>query len=291
MDLSQLQPRTVNVTVQVDHPGCRPATVAVPVVLRPPMLVGLSTTAGALTRQSALDFPNIGYFRDFGNDGDDPDRLPELTPHGTGKPVDLPNAVAHHSWKDDVEQLGGWLNGIRRPSYLTWWHEPPGDVTSLAYRATGARVSQIIDAHPNRRWVLGHGPIVPRFWLDEKGGDPLDWAYPGMTHYGIDCYGRDTTAYRPASRLFGAAFNKVRAAAPGVRLLVPEYGRTRVSADTTGVGRAAAIREDLGWLRQQPDVDAVAYWSNTVREKDGTLIDYRIAADSPEAAALREAMR
>ncbi|PTA46220.1 hypothetical protein [Micromonospora sp. RP3T] len=227
-----------------------------------PLLVGMSAEKGARTRQVVADYPDIRYMRDYGTDGPDADALPELPALDAGKFVDAPSAVMHVSWKDDVEQLAGWLDGARRPIYLTWYHEPMGDVTPATYRATAARVTQLVAGHPNRRWVLGHGPIVTRYWLDEGGGNPADWAYPGMTHYGVDCFSRDTAAYWPASRMFGVAFGKVRAACPGVRLLVPEYGLSRTTADTTGAGRAQAVRDHVGWLRQQTDVDAIAYWNN-----------------------------
>lgn len=286
MDLTPLQPRTVSLTVQVDDPAYRPTSATVAVELRPPMLVGLSTTVGAPTRQAVADYPGIRYMRDFGVDTADADRWPELPPHNGGKFGDAPDAAMHVSWKDDVEQLTTWLDGVNRPVYLTWWHEPMGDVAPVTYRATAARVSQIVSAHPKKRYVLGHGPIVTRYWLDEDQGDPRVWAYPGMTHYGIDCYSRDTVAYWPASRMFGAAFAKVRTAQPGVRLLVPEYGLTRTAGDATGEGRARAIRDHVAWLRQQADVDAVAYWSNAVVDAD-----YRIAAGTPEAAAWRAAQQ
>ncbi|RZU74500.1 activator of Hsp90 ATPase-like protein [Micromonospora kangleipakensis] len=48
-----------------------------------------------------------------------------------------------------------------------------------------------------------------------------------MTHYGVDCCSRDTSTYWTAFRMFGLAFGKVRAAYPGIRLLVPENGLSR----------------------------------------------------------------
>ncbi|MFC4145091.1 hypothetical protein ACFO0M_02375 [Micromonospora mangrovi] len=227
-----------------------------------PLLVGMSAEKGARTQRIVAEYPDIRYMRDFGTDGPDADVLPELPALNAGKFVDAPSAVMHVSWKDDVEQLTSWLDGLSRPIYLTWYHEPMGDVAPATYRTTATRVSQIVAAHPKKRWVLGHGPIVTRYWLDEGGGNPTDWGYPGMTHYGIDCYSRDTATYWTASRMFGVSFGKVRAAYPGIRLLVPEYGLTRTTADTTGAGRAQTLKDHVTWLRQQADVDAVAYWNN-----------------------------
>ncbi|MCW3815055.1 hypothetical protein ONA91_11370 [Micromonospora sp. DR5-3] len=267
----------VTLTATVRDPAGRTATAATTVTV--PLLVGMSTEKGAPTQQIVANYPNLRYMRDYGVDTDG-DKLPELPPLNAGKFVDAPSAIMHVSWKDSVEQLSTWLNGLARPVYLTWYHEPMGDVTPATYRTTGTRLSQIVAAHPNRKWVLGHGPIVTRYWLDEGGGNPTDWGYPGMTHYGVDCYSRDTATYWPASRIFGTAFGKVRAAYPGVRLLVPEYGLVRTTADKTGTGRAQAMKDHVTWLRQQAYVDAVAYWNNWA--------EFQLAYPSPEATAWRD---
>ncbi|MBM0228045.1 MULTISPECIES: hypothetical protein [Micromonospora] len=251
---------TVTLTATVRDAAGRTATATAMVTV--PTLVGMSAEKGARTQRIVADYPAIRYMRDFGSDTGDADALPELPPLTAGKFVDAPAAVMHVSWKDDVEQLTTWLDGLTRPIYLTWYHEPMGDVAPATYRATATRLAQIVAAHPRRRYVLGHGPIVTRYWLDEGRGNPTDWGYPGMTHYGVDCYSRDTSTYWTAARMFGVAFGKIRAAYPGLRLLVPEYGLSRTTTDTTGAGRAQALRDHVTWLRQQADVDAVAYWNN-----------------------------
>ncbi|MEE3920610.1 hypothetical protein V2I01_27325 [Micromonospora sp. BRA006-A] len=43
---------------------------------------------------------------------------------------------------------------------------------------------------------------------------------------------------------------------------MPEYGLSRIATDATGAGRARTIREHVTRLRQQNDVDAIAYWNN-----------------------------
>lgn len=256
------------------------ASVSVDFTVRSPR-VGMSTAPGGPTEKMLAAYPRVRYMRDFGKDGADGDKLPELPPHTAGKMVAAPaDCIVHVSWKDDVAELATWLNGLRRPIYLTWHHEPMGDVAPATYRSTAARVAQIVAAHPKRHLVLGHGPIVTRYWLDEGGGNPADWWYPGATHYGIDCYSRDTTAYWSPARMFGTAFAKVRTNVPKARLLVPEYGLMRTTADTTGAGRAKAIREHLAWLKQQPDVDAAAYWNN--------WDEYEISSHPLESKAWRD---
>ena len=266
--------RTVTLTARVrdaaGHVTTTSGTVAVPT------LVGIDAPTGSEWNAAMTTFPGARYWRDFGSDGPDADTLPELPNMGAGKFLTAPaGSVPHVSWKDDVEQLGGWLDGVNRSIYLTWYHEPMGDVTPTTYRATGARVSQIVAAHRNRRFVLGHGPVVTRYWLDEGGGNPADWMYPGATHIGVDCYQDTPTAssYWAVSRMFGVAFGKIRTAFPGIRLWVPEYGITKLSTDSTGTGRAQAIRSQITWLKGQPDVDGVAYFHNQAQFAKFALTD------------------
>ncbi|MEU0078584.1 glycosyl hydrolase [Micromonospora tulbaghiae] len=261
--------RTVTLTARVrdraGHTAVRTTQLTVP------LLVGVDSPVGAEWTNTLAQYPGIVYTRDFGSGSPT-----NLTAFGAGKFAALPpNAIMHCSWKGNVEQLSTWMNTLNQRIYLTWYHEPMGDVDPASYRATATRMAQIIAAHPRRKWVLGHGPIVTRYWLDERAGNPADWAYPGMTHYGIDCYQDTPTAssYWPASRMFGVTFDKVRAAYPGIRLWVPEYGITRLNSDTSGAGRAAAIRDHLAWLRGQQDVDAVAYFHNQAQFAKFALTD------------------
>lgn len=209
-------------------------------------------------------FPGVRYTREFGKDTGDTDSLPELPQHGTGKMALGDDVLVHVSWKDDVEQLKPWLDALTRPVLLTWWHEPMGDVTPERYRMTVARVREIIDEHPKRDLVLGHGPIITRAWLMSKNGDPDDWAYDGMTFYGVDCYNDHSTRYRPGDELF-APLDALRRRYPGIDLVVPEYGVERLATDPTGEQRAQVMREHHRYLLQRQeqhgDILAVAWWN------------------------------
>lgn len=276
--------RTVTLTGRVRDAAGHTATATTTVAV--PLLVGMDAPNGPEFRTAVSQYPGMRYSRDFGVDFGDADSLPELTAHGTAKLADMPaGCIPHVSWKDDVEQLTSWLDGLNQRTYLTWYHEPMGDVTPATYRSTGARLSQILAAHPKRTLILGHGPIVTRYWLDEGGGAVTDWGYTGMTHYGIDCY-QDTpsaASYWAVSKMFGVAFGKVRAAFPGVRLWVPEYGITRLNTDTTGAGRAQAVRDQVTWLKGQPDVDAVAYFNNMAQ-----FPKYALTVGTPESQAWKD---
>ena len=225
-----------------------------------PVLLGATAMPGPDTAATVKAFPGIRYMRDFGKDTGDPDSLPELPPHGAGKWLAKPpGCLLHVSWKDDPEQLGPWLDGLAEDIYLTWWHEPMGDMDPAAYRTAGERVAHIIAAHPNGRRVLRHGPIVTRYWLASKGGDPLDWWYPGASMYGVDVYNDSKVRYREPDELFGIPFAIIRRILPGVPLVVPEFGLALIDGDT-GAGRAAVMARHADWLRGQPDLLAVGWW-------------------------------
>jgi len=253
---------TVAVRVTVRDRSGASAVRDVTVVEQPRVLLGMDANpADWAATLAAFGAGNIRYTRDFGKKIGGA-VLPSLSAHGTGKAVGASaNCVIHYGWKTDVEQLSSWLDGLTRRSYLSWHHEPMSDMTPAAYRATAGRITQILAGHPKRHLVLGHGPVTTRYWLDEGKGDPDDWAYPGMTHYGVDCYNGWTDRYRTPAQMFGVAFGKLRTRYPGIRLWVPEYGVERNPNDPTGSGRVAAIDAQVRYLLVQPDVDGVGWWN------------------------------
>ena len=227
---------------------------------------GATAYPGEPTKQTLSGFPGMGYMRDFGKDLGDTDSLPELPSHTSMKmTLPGPDVLVHVSWKDDVNQLPGWLNGLTRPILLTWWHEPHGDMTPAAYRATAAKLQPIISAHPRGHLVLGHGPAVTRYWMDDKPNtNPMDWWYGGATFFGIDAYNdgpkTDTEYYPSAEYMFSTGVEFARSL--GVPFVVPEYGLKRITADATGQGRAGAMSAHGAWLRQQSDCLAVGWWNH-----------------------------
>lgn len=268
--------RNVTLTRTVRDTQNNPTTVSKVIQIGSYLRVGMDAPNGTAWGQAVTDFPKVTYTRDFGSPTN-------LTAVGTGKWTALPaGAIMHASWKGDITTLGAWLDTLTRPVYLTWYHEPMGDVVPATYRSTAGQITGIVNAHPKKALVLGHGPIVTRYWLDEGGGSPTDWGYPGMTHYGIDCYQNTPTAsaYYDTTKMFTTVFNKVRAAYPGVRLWVPEYGIAKLNSDSTGSGRANAIRNHVQYLRTLTDVDVVAYFNNAVQ-----FPQYAITATSPEGQA------
>lgn len=248
------------------------------------MLLGMEGTNGAPTQSIVAEYAPQ-YMRDFGADGGDADTLTELGNKAAGKWFDAPNVVMHASWKDDVNQVSTWLDDLDRQIYLTWYHEPMGDVSPATYQSTCATMVSLINAHPNKALVLGNGPIVTRYWLDEGGGNPTDWGYTGMTFYGVDCYSQSTSSYWTPEQMFVPSFSKIRTAYPGIKLMVPEYGIVPISSDNTGNGRAAAIKSHIRWLRTQPDVLAAAYFNAA-----GSIPAVPFTVNSPEGQAWKELM-
>lgn len=244
-----------------------------------PPLLGMTAQPGD-TALTFSTFADIAYFRDFGKDTADPDSLTELTPHGTGKLAQAPAAcVAHVSWKDDVEALGPWLSAAPgdRSYYVTWHHEPMGDMTPAAYRSSAGKIPQILAGHPKAHLVLGHGPVVTRYWLEQPGNSAADWAYPGMTFFGGDCYNGSTSFYRTPAQMFGSTATAARSF--GVPWLVPEYGIERITTDGSGAGRAQTMRDHIAWARTQPDCLAIGWWN---------IGGDRITGLEPEQTAWRE---
>lgn len=217
----------------------------------------------------------VAYTRDFGL------KKGQLLPPHDGSKMTVPDSViVHVSWKGPMAQLSAWLDELRRPIWLTRRHEPHGDIAPAALRAECAEMTEVVDGHPNRDLVLGHGPIVTRYWLTKSDSDPADWWYDGATFFGVDAYnGQDMTHYRSAEEMFGAAAAFARRL--GVPWMVPELGAERIDADTSGTGRAAAIRAWITWLRAQPDCLAAGWWWH-----GGDLP----APGSPEETAIIEAM-
>lgn len=265
----------VDVTVTVRDATGNTTTRTVAVVQRPRF--GVNCSAGEFA-QTLVDFPGIRYHRDFGADGPDSDTLTEPPSHSSTKQTLAPaSCVMHVSWKDDPNLLDAWLSAAppERRYWLTWHHEPMGDVAPATYRASAVRFSEILATHPRRQQVLGHGPIVTRYWLDNAGGNPADWWYPGATLYGGDCY-TGGAAYLTPEEMFGGTAQAARDR--GVPWMVPEWGGERIPSDPTGAGRAAWIRDCADYLREQPDCLAAGWWNFTA---------WKISTD-PERAVYRQ---
>ncbi|HEY9415034.1 MAG TPA: hypothetical protein VIQ30_09775, partial [Pseudonocardia sp.] len=261
------------------------------------MRIGMDLPLGTEWTNGVANYPGIAYTRDFGRDnvwGTDADALTEPTKYGTGKFVALPpGAVMHLSWKDDPNLLTQWLDDLpalpaNHPGfYISPWHEPRDEVdggqfTTATFRSWGQTLSNIKATHPRGNVIKGVGPVLTRFDLDEQNVDPTQYGWAGMDFFGIDCYWQGTSSYPTTAQMFDVVFNKVRTAYPGMRILVPEYGLLRTTADTTGAGRASTITTHINYLKSLGYVDAVAYFNSP-----GSIPGVEFSSTSPEADAWR----
>lgn len=261
----------------------------------PSILVGLDALPGNIAGDVIL-FPGIKYHRDFGSGSPTGPVM-----YKTGQrwaAIDTDNgAVMHLSWKGDPYLLEDFLDSI--PSspptgfkgvYVSWWHEPEDDVrggtlSTATFRANGAILTSIKNSHPKGHWILGCGPIMTRYDLDELDTDPAEYGWAGMDFYGFDAYQSSTSGgYYSNQKMFGYVIDKIHSVYPGIPILIPEYGMVKQTSDTTGSGRAAAITNHISYLRSRGDVLAIAYFNET-GSIPGVPLD-----DTPSADAWRAAL-
>lgn len=264
--------------------------------VEPTMLVGLDCLPGNTATDFQL-FPGVMYHRDFGVGSPT-----TPTPYGTGLRWENlpPGAVMHISWKGSPSLFTGFLDSIPdvppahfKGVYVTYYHEPhdevrDGVITTAQLRSGGETLTNIKNTHPKGHWVLGIGPILTRYDLDEAPfrANPGDYGWSGMDFFGVDCYQSATNVpYYDNQKMFGFVFDRIHAVYPGIPLMIPEYGIVRnTGTDPTGANRATAITNHIAYLRQRGDVLAIAYF-NEIGSIPGVPLD-----DTPSADAWRAAL-
>lgn len=182
-------------------------------------------------------FPNSRYRRLF-SDGN----WSELPAMLAQEPSEV---LAHVSAKQHtLASLYDLLDVLERDIWLTYYHEPMGNVAPADYRATAATVAAQIAAHPNGHRVLLNGPNLTRYWIDpapsQGQGNPDDFWYDGATAFFNDCY-TGGAQYRTPSNMFDLTVQY--AASKGVPWAVPELGGQRIASDTNGSVRAVWLRD------------------------------------------------
>lgn len=258
------------------------------------MLVGMDSLPANLAGDVA-SYPGIMYHRDFGVGNPT-----TPTPWNTGQRwAALPQgATMHISWKGDPTALTAFLDSIPdvppvwfQGVYCSHKHEPydevkGGQYTAAQFRSYNITAMNIRNTHPKGHWILGMGPILTRYDLDEATppADPAEYGWPGMDYYGVDCYWSKTSGGYPSTyNMFEKVFDLVLAAFPGIKLMVPEYGMVLQSGDS-GTARASAITSHISYLRGRGDVLAIAYF-NEIGSIPGVPLD-----DTPSADAWRAAL-
>lgn len=159
------------------------------------------------------------------------------------------------------------------------WHEPEDDVeagrfTVAQYQAMWDHLTPIA-----RQTKVRLAPILMRAtYAGQKGRKPADYLPSDYDFVGVDAYVAGSIGV-PAAQV-GSLLDPVRAAAPGKRILVGEFG---VGQKVTGQARADLIGQCAGYFRQAADVEAVCWFFG---DKPAT-IEWRLSA--AEAAAWKAA--
>lgn len=238
---------------QVDYSGTAPA--------KHSFLLGMTSPPGTAHNQMVAAFPGLELTAEFGPNSPNT----TLPPWGSGKQGNFPG-LFWFSWKAAPTLVGPWLDSAppnAEPFYLTWHHEPHGDMTPALYRQNAGIALDIIESHPRRDLVLGFGPVVTRWWLANSNGNPADWWVDGMSVYGIDSYNDNDANASTGYRTPAAQFTKVRdfARSKGVPWGVREWGKKRGTWDPSGQGRCDAMEADVEWCQAQGDCVGMAWWN------------------------------
>lgn len=209
-------------------------------------------------------------------------------------------------WPSDARALpmvNTWLDTL--PSdvaqvWLTYHHEPEGDLDADLYRARWIRLGRAVRAHRFRdrvRLVPIHTLYPARHKIGDQfspyatawvAGDWHRWSPTDQGRYvgdymGWDCYLESTArAYEPPHTFL--AIPTGSAMCLGVPLVVPELGALRLAGDESGTGRAEWIDACLAHLRRHGAV--TVNWWNALGSAGQ---DYRLT-DAPSAAAWRRAV-
>ena len=229
----------------------------------PPMLVGSDRKPIDLTR-----YPKLAYTRLFGAVG-----------KGIPSVASVPAQVTPHvSFKDAPTGalLDPWLASLDRDVYLTWHHEPEGDMTPDAYQAGWHALGAIIgEANP-------HVTLVEIFTLyaQTHGKTPWRQLWSGEADaFGLDCYNTVVakTGYPDPAAFFAVATDAM-AGMTDMQLLIPELGTRLALDDTAGYGAAAWYSDCAEYLRAQ-GCRAVAVWDQMgANSVDWTLTGRPLAA-------------
>ena len=214
--------------------------------------------------------------------------------------------VSFKDWTTDAvasAAVNTWLEAIAPDVpevWLTYHHEPEGDLASREYRRRWILLAKIVRGHRsgNRVKLVPIHTLYParhkasdRFNPDwtQWAGIWQQWAPIDTTgryvgdYMGWDCY-LETTAksYEPPESFFripiGAAYTL------GVPLVIPELGALRLPTDPSGVGREIWMAACLAHLRAH-HVGAVCWWHATGSAGQ----DYRLS-DSASRLAWSEAV-
>lgn len=188
-----------------------------------------------------------------------------------------------YSFKDwdttSPQKIRDWLTarpaarkGVR--DILTIDHEPEqqdaGDPTPAAFRQEWQELAAALAGHPRRKELL----LVPVFTEYNARRTATWWAdfgivctYSGVDAVGFDIYDTGYEKYRSVVERNDFALSVARRADVRKPLMLAEWGIKRKPAlnsgaayDTDGTIAAQAMRDNVAYLRQQPDVPYVSWF-------------------------------
>lgn len=263
---------------------------------RPPMQVGLTCTAADFGSHGAT-FPRAAFCRTFAGDGEG------LLPHDHPRrrlPAGWGEWASFKDWPAETA-LTRWLDGIVRPTKLTWRHERDNDKGTEAqtakaradYFARWRDLMAVIDGHPNRPLIQAM-PIQTLQWTAARtsltavkgDGNWRTW-YAGVGDgCAWDCYADSwAKGYPDPESFLRLPFEAAEGA--GRPLWLPELGSVLLGGDT-GAGRAAWIADVLALLRER-DCAGVAWWCALGKAgAKGEVRDFHLT-DKPSADVWRAA--
>jgi len=225
-----------------------------PVEVTVPMLVGVDNPS---TSPTVSQFPRMKITRVFGSPGKG---IPGWSTSQMKVCVQL-GVIPHVSFKDTptVAMVSGWMDGIPPGvrAYLTFHHEPEGDLPPEVYAAGWTTLGQAVAAHPNRDRVTLVGVLGSYAELHGKG--PWQTWWTGVEQVmGWDMYVPVGSASYPTPATFFAPLITAAHGA-GVPWMVPELGSPILAGDTGGARYAAWLTACVAYLRTAGCV-AVSVW-------------------------------
>lgn len=190
-------------------------------------------------------------------------------------------AVASGAYDDWLHGLLDRLGASSGPVMLSLHHEPendafgsgmaPADWVALQHRAIDAAQGKAITILPI---------LMAWTFLAQSRRDPAEWWVEGAPVMGIDCYNFWSPSDTGAWVSFEDAMAPVRSYAPGVPLLVAEYGCRTPPAEPT---RAATWMHDAFEYAYRHDIVGMSYFDSSLNSPDGSWI-----LDEVRTRAMRE---
>jgi hypothetical protein len=217
--------------------------------VQPPMLVGVDNPDVAATVKA---FPGVRIIRVFGSPGKG---IPAWS--STQMKACVANGVLPHvSFKDapTAALVNPWMDAIPAgvKVWLTWHHEPEGDLPPADYAAAWATLAQLVAAHPKHGQVTTVGILT--YYAETHGKGPWQtWVTGHEQMLGMDMYVTIGSAL-PTSVAFFAILDQI-AAVTGKPVCVPELG-----AQPTTAGYAAWLTSCLAYGRQR-GYRAMSVWN------------------------------